>query len=216
RPEDVYGLVITMKHILVIPLLACCTGLCGESASAPALHEEWTSVAGVSGLDRITHIHIVNLLARKNIHAMLEGSIGYGVNVPKTKAVQAIMLLKADARRKEYFVTFSDGTKVTPDMTTAKDYPINQLYADTLKTRVPSLPTELMAVLRDPQVGKLAKKAPLVVRFHVRPRSYMLPKNKTATGYEGQIEMGNRVHTAGAEYQFQVWEGGKQIAWSGG
>ncbi len=54
---------------------------------AAANVEDWKGIAGVSATDRISQIHITNLLLAHGIQSMMDGSVVYGVSVPPEKWV---------------------------------------------------------------------------------------------------------------------------------
>ena len=64
--------------------------------------KDWKVIADVVGCDRLTNIHVPNLLASKGIECVLQGSILYGVWVPKQHAETAIQLLREDAQKRDY------------------------------------------------------------------------------------------------------------------
>src|SRR6185436_2603020 len=73
---------------------------------------DWKGIAGVSGTDRITQIHIRNLLLSNDIESVMEGSLVYGVSVPQAKAEQAIKLLRTGAPKSGYYVWFGSNDVV--------------------------------------------------------------------------------------------------------
>ena len=71
-----------------------------ELAGVAAFYKdkEWKVVADIFGCDRITNIHVGNLLAAKGIECEIQGSILYGVSVPKDEAELATRLLRQERR----------------------------------------------------------------------------------------------------------------------
>ena len=70
---------------------------------------QWSSVAAIASIDRITQIHVRNLLASKGIDSIMEGSIVWGVSVPKPDADAAAKLLRDDAKKRGYWIGFDNG-----------------------------------------------------------------------------------------------------------
>jgi hypothetical protein len=167
------------------------------------------SIGSVYGMDSITQIHITNLLQRQGISCMMAGSKTYGIMVPSGKAAQATALLKKDAPLRGYAILFTDGTQLKPPAT--KAYRINKPYVQVIKSPNPAFPALLLSVLREKSIQVSARRLPVVVKFDVRQRDYMLPNGQIETGYEGDLELGTSDHVAGKQQHFEVWELGKRI-----
>jgi hypothetical protein len=64
--------------------------------------QDWKWIASISGTDRISEIHITNLLLSYGIKSVIEGSVLYGISVTPTNAEQASRVLRADAGKLGY------------------------------------------------------------------------------------------------------------------
>jgi hypothetical protein len=67
-------------------------------------NQETVGVAIVSGIDEITHTHVVSLLMKHNIECNLMGSVIYGVSVRPKDYEKAWYLLKKDSEDREYWI----------------------------------------------------------------------------------------------------------------
>src|SRR5690348_10773276 len=66
----------------------------------------WEIVAGISASDRISIIHVNNLLSSKGIDHIIEGSVVYGISVHPPYARQVERLLRKDAKKHGYHILF--------------------------------------------------------------------------------------------------------------
>jgi hypothetical protein len=64
----------------------------------------WKWVANIGANDAITRMHIASLLQSKGIDCAMEGSVVYGVEVPKQHADAATRLLCDDAKKRGYWI----------------------------------------------------------------------------------------------------------------
>jgi hypothetical protein len=74
--------------------------------------EDWKCVASISGMDKISEIHIINLLQSHGIKSVIEGSLAYGILVPPAKAELASQMLRTNAAKLGYMVWFGSNDLV--------------------------------------------------------------------------------------------------------
>ena len=65
-------------------------------------------VAVVSPMDTNTQVHVSSLLESAKIPCFIEGSVVYGVLVPKDEVSRATEILKRDAATNKYWIKFSE------------------------------------------------------------------------------------------------------------
>ena len=177
--------------------------------------QEWETVAGISGGDQITIIHISNLLASRGITTALAGSVMYNVSVPKDKAPESKQILRADAKAMGYYIRFGENDEVQP--AEAKSLKIDKPASDLLALRQYGTNTSLGLFLRDAEISGKLRRYPFVHSLRVQERPYLAATNKTEIGYEVEIELRPRRSDESKGYRgwFQVWDGGKRVQFQG-
>src|SRR5215471_4169253 len=116
---------------------------------------DWKRIACIP-LDRITDIHIANLLLAHGIQSVTPGSRVYAVEVPTDRAELATQLLRSDARNGAYQISFENGDMVeTPKLRRViRRTPVTSV----LKRRAYSSQTALGRFLRSDQILALTAK----------------------------------------------------------
>ena len=189
--------------------------LAGVAAYYDAI--EWKVIADVMGCDRITHTHVYNLLAAKESECRIEGSIIYGVSVPKQHAEAAIRLLREDVNKRGYFISFGEkdnpkGIKATPKK--IKCLPVAQVL-----TR-PEFAEDrpLGRWLRNPDLSAKLRDYPFVESLEIHEREYLATRDKTEIGYEIEIELRPKAgdDSKGFLVRYYVWTQGRRIERNGG
>ena len=184
---------------------------------APGESEAWKAIAGVDGLDRITHVHIRNLLQANGIESRTEGSILYDVLVPASEAERASHILRTDAQQRGYFAMFERGDRRSaPEFKQIlRDSPI----ASVLQTAEYSAETTLGRFLRTKKLSEVISKYPFLVSLSVHERQYMATPETVDVGYDvevklqGQGALGER--TPGYRGSYQVYESGNEVVLNG-
>lgn len=186
-----------------------------NGALAAADLKGWKGIAGASGTDRISQIHITNLLLSHDIQSTMEGSMVYGISVPPSKAEQASRLLRADARKLGYYISFgsNDVVRAAEGKQLIKPAPISSVL-----TRFEyGSDTALGRFLRSTDISRLTAEYPFLVSLSVHERQYLTTPKTYSTGYDVEIELqkslGKRAH--GYRGRYQVYEGGSQIGFLG-
>ena len=96
-----------LEHKAVLPflavVLACCS--CSSHRETPSQlragdEHEWAVVALVAGVDKETQSIVRQVLQQKGIVCLMEGSVGYAVEVPKPRLAEARKLLQDEPRLK--------------------------------------------------------------------------------------------------------------------
>ncbi len=188
--------------------------LAGVAAYYDAI--EWKVIADTMGCDRITHTHVYNLLASKEIECRIEGSILYGVSVPKQQAEEAIRILREDVKKRGYWMKLSvdDHPKVAEPTPMLKQLPIAQVL-----TR-PEFAKDkpLGRLLRSPDLTAKLKTYPFVKSLSVREQEYLATKNTTDIGYEVEIELRPKAcdDSKGFLVRYYVSAQGRRIEGNGG
>jgi hypothetical protein len=184
--------------------------------------KKWVGVGCVDGLDAITHAHVTALLQGKGIDSVLEGSLVYGVSVPENDLVDAIRVLKEDAKKGHYAILIHDGNELF-EYGPPKDQEwlvdkIDEKYATVIRQEKYGESTELGRVLRESLVRSSVPPFAFVVCVKSLKREYLDSSGKMKTGYDVEIELSADLHNAvgGKRISFQVWDGGKKINFIGG
>ncbi len=173
---------------------------------------EWKVIADIWGTDRISEVHLYNLLASKEIECEIQGSILYGVSVPKQKAEEAIRVLREDVKKRAYWLRLSveDHPKVAERTPVVKQLPIAQVL-----TRLEFAKDKpLGQLLRSPDLSAKLKTYPFVESLCVREREYLASRDKTDIGYEVEIELHQNANDPSKWFlgRYQVWAQGRRIA----
>jgi hypothetical protein len=177
--------------------------------------KDWKGIAGVSGTDRITHIHITNLLLSHDIESVMEGSVIYGVSVPPAKAEQATKLLRTDAQKSGYYVWFGSNDVVRAAERKAIVSRIS--VSSALKKPEFASDTALGRCLRSKEIAKLTAKYPYIIAISVHERQYLTTPKKYGTGYDVEIELQKSLRKQDDGYRgsYQVYDGGRSVVFLG-
>jgi hypothetical protein len=170
-------------------------------------------IASITGNDRITQIHITNLLLSHNIESSMEGSLIYGVSVASPNAQQAIELLRSDATNNGYYVWFGGKDVIRA----AKPKPrviVSRVPISSILER-PEFASDaaLGKFLRSKDIAELAVKYPYVISVSVLERQYLATPKTHATGYEVDIKLQKslRAKDDGCRRDYQVYNGGSNV-----
>jgi hypothetical protein len=197
-------------------LLKTASWLLLVSGSAVAADlEQWKGIAGISGTDRISVIHITNLLLSHGIKSAIEGSVIYGVSVPPAQAELASQLLRTNAAKLGYYIWFGSNDVVRA--AGGKQLISRSAVSSALKKPALASGTALGEFLRSKDISQLTAKYPYVVALSAHERQY-LPTPKTyATGYDVQIELQKSLRDDADGYRgrYQVYDGGRRVEFLG-
>ena len=183
--------------------------------AAVADMNDWTNIAGVSGTDRITQIHIRNLLLYHNIESGMEGSLMYDVSVPSAKAEEATKLLRADAPKTGYSIWFgsNDVVKATGPKAIINHVSVSAAlqqpeFADS---------TALGKFLRSKELVKLPDKYPYIISLSVHERRYLATPQEYGTGYDIEITLQKSLREQDDGYHgyYQVYGDGQNVGFLG-
>jgi hypothetical protein len=203
------GLVVVtraMKTLLVLSLM---------SGALAADLQDWKCIAGVSCIDRISQIHVTNLLLSHDIDSRMEGSVDCGISVLPAKAEQASQLLRRDARKLGYYVWFgsNDVVRAARGKQAISRSPVSSV----LKKAEYGNDTALGRFLRSKDISQLTAKYPYVVSLSVHKRQYLSTPKTYGTGYDVEIELqkslGERADGYRGSYQF--YDGGSRVGFLG-
>ena len=177
--------------------------------------KDWKGIAGVSGMDKITQIHVRNLLLSYDIESLMEGSLICGISVPPNKAEQAIKLLRADAPKGGYYVWFggNDVVKATEPKARVSRISISSV----LKQPEFASETGLGKFLRSKELAKLTAKYSYIISMSVHERQYLTAPKTCATGYDVMIELRKPFWKQDDGYRgsYQVYDGGSSVGFLG-
>lgn len=177
---------------------------------------DWTSIAGVAGADKITQIHIRNLLLSHDIKSTMEGSLAFGVLVLARDSIKATKLLRLDASKRGYNVWFgiNDAMRAVGER---EPIVIRTAVSSILKQPKFSRNTALGKFLRSKELSKLTTKYPYISKMSVRYRRYLETPMMYATGYEVEIGLQKSLREQDGGYRgsYQVYEGGRGIRFIG-
>ena len=185
----------------------------GISTSTEAA--DWKRVACILGNDRITEIHISNLLVTHGIQPAIHGSRAYAVEVPSSRAAEAVQLLRSDARNLEYHISFGgDEVLEAPE---PKEVVREISVSSLLKRADYSSETALGRFLRSGRISKLAMKYPYMFSLCAHERQYLVTPHTRSTGWDVTYELHNSPgkRSAGCRGWCQLLNGGKEIHFFG-
>jgi len=191
-----------------------------RSTSGPD-EEEWRFAATVSGVDGITHTHVQSLLKSQGIVCEIEGSIAYGVSVPKKKYAQAVKILEQDLKKRHYNITLhvngKDIEHTIPKKMWRKWTP-KKTHRELIGLQLYGPATDIGALLRSPGVRKEIVTFPYVVCIKSLERKYLNSNGREGIGHEFDIEFAVKLDgkIGGKRLYSQVWDEGKQILSCGG
>ena len=173
--------------------------------------KDWKGIVGVSGTDRITQIHIGNLLLSHDIESVMEGSRIYRVSVPPAKAEQATKLLRADAPKGGYYVWF--GSNDVVKATEPKPIVSRISVSAALQQLEFARDTALGRFLRSKEIAKLTAKYPYVISISVHERQYLATPKTHGTGYDVELELQKslRKQEDGYRGSYQVYDDGRSV-----
>ena len=196
-----------MKILALILLMA------GVAAAADI--KDWKGIAAVSGTDRITQIHITNLLLSHDIESVTEGSRIYAVSVPPAKAEQATKLLRTDAPKSGYYVWFGSNDVVRA--AERKTIVSRTSISSALKKSEFASDRALGRFLRSKETAEFTAKYPYIISISVHERQYLTTPKTYGTGYDVEIEIQKSLRKQDDGYRgsYQVYEGGRSVGFLG-
>ena len=215
-----------MKFLLILTLgLAGCARTSPRSQGDPSNDEreqEWpfVPVAAISGIDVIAEVHVTNLLKANGIESEIEGSVVYGVAVPKENANRAVDILMADVLERPYWIRIGRG--LYKDMVTQPfqvrwvERQIDDWYGNVLASGECADATELEAVLRHEEVRRAAQNYGYVLWIRTWERKYMNSEGILTVGYDVELELRRDQDRGIWRHRFQVMDGGAQVMTMGG
>jgi len=177
--------------------------------------QDWKWIASISGNDKISEIHVTNLLLSHGIKSVVEGSVLYGISVPPANAEQASQLLRTDARKLGYGVWF--GSNEVVKATEAKQVIAQSPVSSVLKKSEYGSGTALGRFLRSKDISQLTTKYPYVVILSVRERQYLATPKTYSTGYDVEIELKKSPGEQAFGYRgwYQVYDSGRRLEFLG-
>ena len=177
--------------------------------------KDWKGIAGVSGTDRITQIHITNLLLSHDIESVMEGSVVYGVSVPPAKTEKATKLLRSDAPKGGYYVFFGSNDLVKA--TEPKAIVNRTSVSAALKQPEFASDTAFGRFLRSKKIAELTTKYPYIISISVHERQYLATPKTHGTGYDVEIELQKSLRKQDDGYRgsYQVYDDGRSVGFLG-
>lgn len=213
-----------MKHFLIAILICVITTSCANSKETISTNEpsdDWSFVATVGSVDRITHTHVQSLLKLHGIECLIEGSVVYGISVPKKNYDRATEVLKEDLKIHQYIITLhaegKDIEHTIPKKMWRKSTP-KKTHQELIGLELYGPTTDIGALLRSPEVRKEIVTFPHLVCIKSLERKYLNSSGKAKTGHEFDIEFAVTLdeEIGGRRLYCQVWDEGNQIlVWGG-
>lgn len=211
---------------LALVLIGCLSG-CATSAPAWTTregreaifarhrNEEWTHVATCSGTDWLTLGHVENVLLSEGIPSASEGSVLYGLQVPRSDAERARAVLVEHQRPGVYTCwpteaqgeptasVFLGWVKPAAGLVTEYGAPV----ADVLRQR--SLDARVAAALREDHVVDLLAALPVLDRVELWERPYLGDDGKWRRGAYLELRLVNAPGGAPGDFRldYEVWDG---------
>lgn len=173
--------------------------------------KDWKDIAAVSHRDKISQIHITNLLLSNNI-ATWEGSSFGHFFVPPPKAALASRILHSDAQMHGYYIWF----ETNDFLSSAKPEKLisRRPFSLVLKQKKYGADTALGRFLRSKDISELTIKYPVIGSLWVHERQYLATPKKFITGYDVEIVLQKSLREKSDNYvgEYQVYDGGNQVA----
>lgn len=207
------GLIACQMFRCAVTILSLILVMAGVVAAAD--EKNWKWVAVISGTDRITEIHVSNLLLSRGIRSAIGGSVGYGVSVPPAKAKQAAKLLRTDALKSGYYIWFgiNDVRRASEPKTIVRRIS----FSSALNKPEFARDTSLGKYLRSKEIAKLTAKYPYIISISVHERQYLTAPKIYGTGYDVAIELQKSLRKKDDGYSgsYQVYDGGRSVDFLG-
>jgi hypothetical protein len=207
RPKGLDFLPRAMKTLLLLLLMS--------GVLAAAEQKDWKGIAGVSGTDKITQIHIANLLLPHDIESIMEGSVVYGISVPPAQADQASRILRTDAQKLGYYILFgrNDVVRAAKLKQLISHSPVSLV----LKKSEYGADKALGRFLRSKDISQLTIKYPVIGSLSVHERQYLATPKTFNTGYDVEIVLQKSLGEKPDGYRgnYQIYDGGIQVAFLG-
>lgn len=177
--------------------------------------EDVRCVGSIVGTDIITEIHVTNLLLYQGIWAAIEGSRTHAILVPSARAEEASQLLRADARRRDYYISFESGEVV--DAPELKEVVHGVSVSSLLKRTDFAIDTALGRLLRSAEISPLTEKYLYMFSLCAHERRYLVKLNTYANGCDVRFELHRsaRKRSDGCQGRCQLLDDGRGIEFHG-
>ncbi len=142
--------------------------------------QDWKCVASISGMDKISEIHINNLLQSHGIKSVIEGSLAYGISVPPARAELASQVLRTNAAKLGYMVWFGSNDVVRA--AEPRQLITRRPVSSALKEPAYGTGTALGRFLRSEDISHLTTKFPYIVALSAHERRYLATPYNYSTG----------------------------------
>lgn len=177
---------------------------------APLDVSDFKIAACIACGDRITNIHVSNLLGSHGIVPMIEGGLVFGISVPAAEAELAAKILREDAQKLGYYIAFgaNDEIRAVP----CKRLVSRISVSSALKKKEFASGTALGQFLRSKDISQLTAKFPYIISIAVHERQYLTWQGYS-TGYEVEISLQKslRKHDAGCRGTYQICDNGQSV-----
>jgi hypothetical protein len=196
-----------MKFLLTLVLSICV-------ASAEE-REKRVGVGAIPNIDRISVVHIENIMAAHGIEAVIWGTVFWGIEVPPAKKAEAFKLLKRDAPRRNYVVLTAAGKIGKKPESSERLRRIR--VRDALKMPEYSQHTSLGRFLRNKEVAALTAKLPFIQSLEVAERQYRITPTELSDAYEIELTLRSTLGARGQELRdsYQVMNHGRTVEFNG-
>jgi hypothetical protein len=148
---------------------------------------DWKRIACIGGNDKITEVHITNLLLAHGIQAAIHGSRMYAIEVPSATAADAIQLLRSDTRNRDYHISFESGEVL--EAPEPKEVVQGISVLSLLKRADYSSETALGLFLRADRISQLTAKYPYMFSLSLHERRYLATPHAHSTGWDVRFEL---------------------------
>ena len=170
-------------------------------------------VGSIPGNDRITDIHVHNLLRSKGIPSVIEGSVIYGIAVPPSQSDEALRILRNDPQNRGYIS--ESGEKDAVKRPEKKKVVSRLRVEEALARSMFATNTQLGIFLRSREIRDLTRKYPFITYFSIHERKYLNTTNALRTGYDVEITLSEDGSSSGYRGWYQVYDDGREIVFQG-
>jgi hypothetical protein len=178
-------------------------------------YEPWVPVATCSGTDWMTIGHVTNVLLAAGIPSAAEGSVLYGISVPRSLVGRARGVLVEQQRPGVYACSTTDAQGVSAPALVRWDPGAAPATKTTYGVRVaealarPSLDPRVAAALRDRHVADLDARLPVLESVELRERPYLADDGTLKRGADLHVRLANAHGSPEGHFDlhFICWDG---------
>ena len=187
--------------------------LLSVGAALSAEPEPWKEVGAIPVVDKISDIHISNLLWSHGIDSAIVGSVIYAIKVLPARAAEATKLLRDDAPKRRYQVWLAETNEIVGVAPEPKELVSRSAVATVLKQPEFSPKTTLGRFLRSKDITRHIAKYPFIISLRVVERQYLATTTDIQVGYNVDLDLQKSLRDRDDDFggTYHVYDAGKCI-----